>query len=91
MKIIKKDIRFYASPKAVITQFLYLPGNDRVKNIIERVENLTDEIVTECLDKIKTDFADCHRNLNEILLSHFKKIENEFKGNGGRPYFICGF
>lgn len=79
MKITKKDIRFYASPKAVITQFLHLPGNDRVKNIIERVENLTDEIVTECLDKIKTDFADRHRNLDEILLNHFKKVENQFK------------
>jgi len=79
MKITKKDIRFYASPKAVITQFLNLPGNDRVKNIIERVEKLTDENVDECLDKIKKDFANRHHNLDEILLRHFKKVENQFK------------
>jgi len=80
MKITKKDIRFYASPKAVITQFLHLPGNDRVKNIIERVENLTEEEAESCINKIKTDFANRHHNLDEILLRHFKKIENQFNG-----------
>ncbi len=79
MKITKKDIRFYASPKAVITQFLNLPGNDRVKNIIERVEKLTDVNVDKYLDKIKTDFANRHHNLDGTLLRHFKKVENQLK------------
>ncbi|MEO8821356.1 MAG: glycoside hydrolase family 130 protein [Ginsengibacter sp.] len=79
MKITKKDIRFYASPKAVITQFLHLPGNDRVKNIVERVESLQDKDVLASLDKIKKDFADRHHNLDEILLSHFKNVESQFK------------
>ncbi len=79
MKFTKNDIRFYASPKAVITQFLNLPGNDRVKNIIERVENLRDKDVLDSIDKIKKDFADRHHNLDEILLSHFKNVENQFR------------
>lgn len=79
MKVTKKNIRFYASPKAVITLFLHLPGNDRIKNVIERVENLTEEQTESCINKIKTDFANRHRGLDEILLCHFKKVENQFK------------
>ena len=80
MKITKKDTRLYPSSKAVITQFLQLPGKDRVENIIKRVLSLSSSEVESCLGKIKNDFAGRHRDLDEILIANFKKIE-EISGN----------
>lgn len=81
MKIIKKEIRLYASPKAVITQFLHLPGKNRIKNVVERVKNLSDEDVDNCVNEIKKDFANRHYSLNDTLLQHFKNIEIQYGDN----------
>lgn len=74
MKVTKNPIKLYASAKAVITRFLYLPGRDRVKNIIERVDKLDEKEVNDALDKVKTDFAHRHRDLEKILLDHFTRV-----------------
>lgn len=74
MKINKSPIKFYASPKAVINQFLYLPGNDRVKNILERVKRLNEEETKKLLDEVMKDFASRHRNIKEVFKKHFEKV-----------------
>ncbi len=51
MKVTKNPIKLYASAKAVVTQFLYLPGKDRIKNIVERVKKLDESQVSEVLEK----------------------------------------
>ena len=78
MKITKKTLRLYASTKAVIVQFLYLSGNDRIRNVIKRIKNLTEPDVTICLEKVKKDFEGRHRNIEEIFLSHFKRVEEQY-------------
>ena len=74
MKITKKNIRLYASPRAVITQFLHLPGNDRVKNVVQKIEPMDDQTALTCLEKIRKDFAGRHRNIDEIFQENFEKI-----------------
>ncbi len=81
MKVTKNSIKLYASAKAVVTQFLYLPGKDRVKNIVERVKKLDEKQVSEVLEKAKKDFGGRHRNLEDTFLNHFIRINNQFAGD----------
>ena len=81
MKVNKSSIRFYASPEAVINQFLHLSGNDRVKNIIERIKNFSEEEVKECLTEVIKEFDGRHRNIEEVFSEHFSKASNKFVGD----------
>lgn len=74
MKITKKNIRLYASSRAVITQFLHLPGNDRVKHVVEKIELMDDETALTCLEKVRKDFEGRHRSIDDIFLQNFEKI-----------------
>ena len=42
MNLVKSEIRLHANPKAVIAQYLSLPGSGRTENIINRVKKLSD-------------------------------------------------
>jgi hypothetical protein len=79
MKITKSPIRLYASPKAVITQFLNLPGTGRVSNIIRRVKDLPAKTVATCLEKTMQDFASRHRDIQSTFRHHFNKVEVHYK------------
>lgn len=81
MKVTKNPIKLYASAKAVVTQFLYLPGKDRVKNIVERVKKLHEKQVSEVLEKAKKNFGGRHRNLEDTFLNHFIRINNQVAGD----------
>ena len=75
MNLIKSPIRLNASAKAVIAQFLSLPGNGRIKNIINRVKKLSGSEVDSLLEKVMNDFKNRHRNIEEIFTAHFEKID----------------
>ena len=81
MNIIKTPIRLYASPKAVITQFLNLPGENRISNIIRRVKDLNEDQVECILEKVMKDFAGRHRNIGETFKDHFNKINELYRDN----------
>ncbi|MFL5787992.1 MAG: glycosidase, partial [Flavisolibacter sp.] len=81
MKVIKSNIRLYASAEAVINQFLVLPGKDRVKHIVERVKDFSEEEVSKCLSDIIHDFASRHRNIEEVLLDHFNKVSLQYSND----------
>ncbi len=76
MKVIKSSIKLYASPKALITQFLYLPGTDRITNIIKRLAILQEDEVDAGLQKVMEEFATRHRAIEEIFLDHYRRINN---------------
>src|SRR5689334_15322176 len=77
MKVIKNSIRLHASAKGVITHFLYLPGKNRIVNVVKRLASLADEEVERCLDKVMKDFIARHRNIEETFLSHFNRIGSQ--------------
>jgi len=76
MKITKNSIRLHASAKGVITHFLYLPGKNRVTNVLKRVEALGEEDVVHGMEKVMKDFANRHRNIEQTFLIHFTRIED---------------
>lgn len=79
MKFIKHPVRLYASGKNVITSFLFLPGNNRIGNVIKRLQAMSDNEVESWLEKIMRDFSKRHRNIGEEFLNHFNRINNQFK------------
>src|SRR5450631_2540847 len=81
MKVTKHSIKLYASPKAVIAQFLKLPGESRISNLIQRVKNLSDNEVESLLEKVMKEFALRHRDITSIFTDHFNKINNQYKND----------
>lgn len=79
MKLIKHSKKLYASQKAVIAQFLSLPGESRISNIIQRVKKLNDEEANSLLKKILKEFAWRHRNIESIFTDHFNRINHQYK------------
>ena len=79
MNLRKSPLKLYASPKAVITQFLSLPGENRISNIIQRVKNLKADEVECCLDKVMKEFSFRHRSISGTFTDHFNKVNHQYK------------
>ena len=77
MKIIKSPVKLYAAIKAVITLFLSL-SKERNKFIVERIKQLKEDEIDEVLQKVKIDFGERHRDLEEMFSDNFKKINDQF-------------
>lgn len=81
MQTNKSAIRLYASPEAVINQYLYLPGQNRVSNIIDRITKLDEIKVTESLANVMKNFVSRHRNMQAVFLENFDKVSQQFAGD----------
>src|SRR5437868_11237870 len=81
MKINKSTLKLYSSPEAVIMQFLNLPGQDRVNNIVKRIMDFSEEEVKEHLSEVIYDFVARHRNIEEVFMDHFRKVSNLFQND----------
>jgi predicted GH43/DUF377 family glycosyl hydrolase len=68
----------YASPKVVITQFLSLPGDNRVINVIERIKTFSEEEVKKQLENLTREFGSRHRNIEEIFDKNFNQLNERF-------------
>ena len=76
-------MRLMASPRAVITQFLYLPGHGRVTNIVHRVLEMDDSVANQVLEEVYRDFEYRHRNIKDTFLDHFRKAASMYQENLG--------
>jgi predicted GH43/DUF377 family glycosyl hydrolase len=81
MKVIKSQVRLHASERAVIQQFLQLPGKDRVKHVVNRVKGFNEEMVAFYLAKVMNDFGSRHRKFIDGLMEHFKKVSEQYEGD----------
>ncbi|MEP7129402.1 MAG: hypothetical protein ABI729_11060, partial [Chitinophagales bacterium] len=77
MKITKSPVQLFASPKAVILQYLSLPGSERVHHVINRLEKFSEDEVNRLLLKVAADFSSRHRNIDEIFKQHFIRTEKQ--------------
>ncbi len=76
MKSFKKSkIKLTASLNAVIAHFHQLPTNERVSNIVKRVESLDQNKVDITLKNIMVEFAHRHKNFEELLMNNFNRVE----------------
>ena len=79
MNVRKSPLKLYASPKAVIANFLHLPGPNRVQNIISRVASLSEPEAEQLYKEVITDFGQRHHDIETIFKGNFERIEGGFK------------
>ena len=77
MKVTKYPLRLYASSKAVITHFLFLPGNNRVKNIVKRIKKLNENEAASYLKQVMKNFANRHRDIEKTFLNNYSRIQDQ--------------
>ena len=74
-KISRKRGSYVHDTTRVITRF-YLPGEDkRVKKILYRIMNLSEEESAIVLEKLIAGFSDRHRDIIKIFERHFHKLK----------------
>lgn len=76
LELKRRRQRFVPDASRVITRFFGPGGRKRQKRIIQRVISLPDEKSREILQAVLRDFSDRHQDLENMLLRHFKKIED---------------
>jgi len=77
MKVTKYPLRLHASPKAVITHFLFLPGINRIKNVVKRIRDLSEDEVALYLEQVMKNFAGRHRNIEKTFLNNYSRIRDQ--------------
>lgn len=76
MKSLKKStIKLNATLKAVIAHFHQLPNNNRVINIVRRVEALHENKIDIFLEHVMHDFAHRHKNFEKLLMDNFEQVQ----------------
>ncbi|MCL5029647.1 MAG: glycoside hydrolase family 130 protein [Bacteroidetes bacterium] len=67
--------RFSPNPERVILQFLNPGSEQRIKNVIERVQSLSESEVSHLFEKITHDFSFRHLNFKHKLIENYNRIE----------------
>jgi len=66
LSIIRKPIRINPDPKRVIARFFF-NGNDRAKEVIERVMNISEEVAFGIVSPLLQEYSKRHRNITRAL------------------------
>jgi predicted GH43/DUF377 family glycosyl hydrolase len=82
--VTRKDSKFLPDPSRVIARFHYT-SDERSKNIIRNVLNMSDNEVTIALSQVLRGYSRRHRNISLIFETHFNKLSNLFDELGIKP------
>lgn len=78
LSIERKPVRVNPDPKRVIARFFF-NGNDRAKEVIERVMELTEEEAFGIISPLLQEYSKRHRNITRVLNRHCAKLKNLFE------------
>jgi predicted GH43/DUF377 family glycosyl hydrolase len=78
MKIQKQGLKLTTTPGAVITLFLHLPGEGRIREMVDRIGAMSDTQVHDCMAGVQEGFGGRHRRLRETWLDHFHRVEDQY-------------
>lgn len=74
----RKDSIFYPDHGRVIARFLYT-SNERSKNIIRNVLELSDKEVDDALSHVLREYSKKHRSISRIFKLHYNKLSALFE------------
>jgi predicted GH43/DUF377 family glycosyl hydrolase len=77
LSIERKPIRVNPDPKRVIARFFF-NGNDRAKEIIERVMQISEEAAFGIVSPLLQEYSKRHRNITRVLNRHCSKLKPLF-------------
>ncbi|HMG09478.1 MAG TPA: glycoside hydrolase family 130 protein [Mucilaginibacter sp.] len=78
LSIDRKPIRVNPDPKRVIARFFF-NGNDRAKEVIERVMNISEEVAFGIVSPLLQEYSKRHRNITRVLNRHCSKLKPLFQ------------
>jgi predicted GH43/DUF377 family glycosyl hydrolase len=78
LSIERKPIRVNPDPKRVIARFFF-NGNDRAKEVIERVMNISEEVAFGIVSPLLQEYSKRHRNITRVLNRHCSKLKPLFQ------------
>jgi predicted GH43/DUF377 family glycosyl hydrolase len=78
LSIERKPVRVNPDPKRVIARFFF-NGNDRAKEVIQRVMELTEEEAFGIISPLLQEYSKRHRNITRVLNRHCSKLKNLFE------------
>ncbi|NCD68462.1 glycoside hydrolase family 130 protein [Mucilaginibacter agri] len=78
LSIERKPVRVNPDPKRVIARFFF-NGNDRAKEVIERVMELTEDEAFGIISPLLQEYSKRHRNITRVLNRHCSKLKNLFE------------
>ncbi len=74
----RKPLRINPDPKRVIARFFFI-GNDRAKELIQRVMTLDEDIVFGIVSPLLQEYSKRHRNITKVLDRNCAKLKPFFK------------
>jgi predicted GH43/DUF377 family glycosyl hydrolase len=75
IKVKRRETKFISDPSRVINKFYY-PGNEqRARNIINRVLDLSNYSASNLLEEILSRFEHRHRNLKKVFKRNYQHVE----------------
>ncbi|MBV8389174.1 MAG: glycoside hydrolase family 130 protein [Mucilaginibacter sp.] len=77
----RQPIRVYPDTKRVIARYFF-NGEQRAKEVIERVMRLSEEEVFTIISPLLQEFSKRHRNITKILYRHCKRVDAFIEGVG---------
>lgn len=77
LSIERKPVRINPDPKRVIARFFF-NGNDRAKEVIERVMNISEEVTFSIISPLLQEYSKRHRNITRVLSRHCSKLKPLF-------------
>src|SRR5882757_2204901 len=77
LSVERKPVRVNPDPKRVIARFFF-NGNDRAKEVIERVMGLSEEVTFGIISPLLQEYSKRHRNITRVLSRHCSKLKPLF-------------
>ncbi|GAC1301894.1 MAG: glycoside hydrolase family 130 protein [Mucilaginibacter sp.] len=74
LSIERKPVRINPDPKRVIARFFF-NGNDRAKEVIERVMSITEEVAFAIVSPLLQEYSRRHRNITRVLNRNCSKLQ----------------
>jgi predicted GH43/DUF377 family glycosyl hydrolase len=74
LAVTRKPVRVYPDPKRVIARFFF-NGNDRAKEVIERVNAISEEDAFSIISPLLQEYSKRHRNITRVLNRHCSKLK----------------
>ena len=76
--LVRKQLKIYPDLKRVIARFFF-NGDERAKQVIQSVMNMSTKDVDEALTSILREFARRHRNITRVFEKNCDAVSHLFK------------
>ena len=81
LNIRRKAEKLSQDHKRVIIKYYYQIEEKRIKHIIDRVMQLSEDHVNKIIEEVIEDFSNRHKNIWQVFMRHYKKVSSYIAPN----------